>query len=195
VRAFTAVLVVLSTLAAGCASAPAARQSVVLMTSPDVGGVRITGIVPSETTLNFSLPPMYNESGSPIRLTSVEMVSPSDRAIRVLNVRAYLISQVGVGWFNGYQGNLPKNCPEHFKPKTVNAVLIGRRAHSNWLVVLSLIIRKPEHIHLGKVKITYVADRHSGWQYYYLNVFLNVVSPSSIPGHVRPLKCRSPRSS
>jgi len=187
-----ALVAMASLLATGCGPGSAfsgADQAVAFTTSKDVGGVAISGIVPSGVVVNFSLPPMHNQTANRVQILKAQLISPPRSVIHVLSVRAYLAQQTGLGWFNGYQGDLPKNCPEHFKPHPLTDAITRGHSSSNWLVVISLVIPRAGRLHLGTAKITYRSGGHVKWQYYYLNVALKAASPKTDPQYVETYRC------
>jgi hypothetical protein len=84
--------------AAGC-SAGTGRQDAVIggnRTSP-VGDF-VKGSVATGGIYDIELSGMHNFTGNPVRLTSARLTSPHSAAIRVLNVRAYLLDQTGAAY-------------------------------------------------------------------------------------------------
>jgi hypothetical protein len=161
---------------------------VVFGTSPNTGGVVVSNSSPSDTILDYSLPPLHNDSAGSVRLRSVRLISPSGPAIRVLNIRAYPTSEAGLGWMIGFQGDLTR-CPG-FRPRPVSAVVIAGRSEITWIVVISFIITQPGQYHSGRVRLDYVTNGHAGWQIYYFNDNIEAVSPKKDPNLVQPSKCK-----
>lgn len=95
---------------------------------------------------------LQNYSSARVRLTSLRLISPAGPGIRVLNVRAYLISQLGaVGVID--EGNLPKDCPERYKPHPVTDVAVAPRSFSRWEIVIAVVFRKPGKYHFGLLRL------------------------------------------
>jgi hypothetical protein len=137
-----------------------------------VKGLGVEGPTPVNEILDLGLPPINNISHSTVELRSVQLVSPPT-AVRVVNVRAYLRRQVGVGWLESAFGDLPKQCPREFTPHPLAAVVTKPRSSFQYMVIIALTISKPGTYHLRKVKMTYVVDGKKGWQYQYFDTVIH----------------------
>ena len=133
-----------------------------------VSGLRVGGPAPVGEILDLGAPDFDNISDSTVRVRSVQLVS-APAAVRLVNVRAYLWQQVGVGWIEAAFGDLPKQCPREFTPHPVAGIVAKPRSNTEYMVIVALKFSKPGTYHLHKLKITYVADGKKGWQYQYFD--------------------------
>jgi hypothetical protein len=137
---------------------------------------------------------LRNYSGNSAQLTSVQMIRPSS-GIRVINVRAYLISQVRGGGSAIDEGDVARNCPEFYKPHPVTDVVVASHTDSRWVVVIELIFERPGRYRFGTARINYVTEGQSGWQYFGLpDVRVYTVPAKSNPSLYRPLRCHPGQS-
>jgi hypothetical protein len=101
-----------------------------------------------------------NVTGSSVRLERISLVSvPS--SVRLDSFYAYPPGQGGVGLITG---NLPRDCPKD-KWYPVTAVVVPPHKQLQWNVVIGLTFTKPGTYDVRRVKVFYVANGHSGWQY------------------------------
>jgi hypothetical protein len=147
-------------------------------------GLRAEGPAPVHEILDLGVPgPIHNITDSTVRLRSVQLLS-APSAVHVVNVRAYLWRQVGVGWLIGAFGDLPKQCPREYKPHPVTVVTTKPRSDSEWMVIIALTVSKPGTYHLHKVKMSYVTAGKRGWQYLYFDTVIHAYR-----GHVPASGC------
>jgi len=134
-------------------------------------------------------PGMHNYSAGSVRITSVQLLRPRDVGIRILNVTAYPLSQVGPTAYVD-EGDLPKTCPEHFKPHPLTDVVVAPRSDSSWDVVIALTFDRPGTYTFGLLRIGYVSAGSRGWQDYYLeNLHMTAVPGRSHPHLYQPDVC------
>jgi hypothetical protein len=148
------------------------------------GPVLVGGIYNVEVVL-------HNYTGREIQLRSIRLLSPGGPGdIKVLNVRAYRLNQVGATSAID-EGDLAKTCPIIFNPwHPVTAVKIAPRSDANWLVYIALVFERP-HItyHFGMARIDFVTGGATGWQNLQLpNLVLTTVPPGT-PNVYYPDKC------
>jgi hypothetical protein len=187
VRRRVCAAVAIGLLVAGCSAAPAAAPFRGLTPAPPgdyISGEVVTGKIYDVEGV------LQNYSPDRVRLTSLRLIAPAGPGIRLLNIRAYLLSQTG-GIGDVDEGNLAKNCPELYKPRPVTDVVVAPRSSSKWVIAVALIFRKPGKYHLGLLRIGYIAAGHAGWQRYYIrNLNLTAVPPQAAPPHLyQPTRC------
>ena len=145
------------------------------------------GVAPTGVIINFSINSLHNYSDSPVTLRSVHLTTPAGPAIHVTNIRAYLISQVGLGQLVGEQGDLAKNCGRPMTPHPVTDVTVQPHSDSSWMVVIALVYKHPGRYPFGRVRITYTAGGRRGWQNYYVgDIRVTAVSRQKDPQLVDP---------
>ena len=157
-------------LAAGCGGSqgPSGPEQVVFRIP---SGFQNGGPAWVQRILDLGLPLLHNVTGNPVRLRSVELVSPG-RGVRLLNATAYVLTQV-LGTTISASGDLPKECPGEYVPHPLTAAVTAPRSDSNWTVIIALRIPRPGTYHFTRVKINYTIGGHRGWQYYNLNDTVN----------------------
>jgi len=100
-----------------------------------------------------------NVTGSRVRLERISLASvPS--SVHLDSFYAYPPGQ-GVGLI---VGNLRRDCPKD-KWYPVTAVVVPPHKQMQWNVVIGLTFTKPGTYDVRRVKVFYVTDGHSGWQY------------------------------
>jgi hypothetical protein len=170
---------VLVLLAAGCAGG---QQDVF---TPFTG---FTSTFPTQTLevndVGLSAGWLHNQSDHTVRITSIRFVDPP-RALRMLNVLAYSYQDTYYTGIISQAGVLYEECPHEYKPHHLGSVTFPAKSDPPWLVVLSFALTEPGIYHLSKVRIDYVTDGHSGWQYQDTNATITVKNPP-LPGP-RPL--------
>jgi hypothetical protein len=100
-----------------------------------------------------------NVTGYSVRLKRISLVSvPS--SVHLDSYYAYPPGQeVGL-----ITGNLPRDCP-HDKSFPVSAVVVPAHKQMQWNVVIALTFTKPGTYDVRQIKVFYVTNGHSGWQY------------------------------
>lgn len=153
-------------LAAGCGGSPGpSGPDRVVFKVPS--GFQNGGPAWVQRTLDLGLPLLHNVTGSPVRLRSVELVTPR-RGVRLLNATAYVLTQVSGTTISAF-GDLPKECPGTYVPHPLTAAVTAPHSDSNWTVIIALRIPRPGTYHFTQVKINYTVVGQQGWQYYNLN--------------------------
>jgi hypothetical protein len=185
-----AVLAATAVLASGCATptGPDGPEVTVFRTG-GTGGLSERGVVPTGQILNFSLP-LDNDTGSSVRLRSVQLIWPAGSDIRPLPAQAFRTRWADLGSYTGLQGDLAKTCPEHFVDHPLSNVVTPPHAdNTQWILGISFIITRPSRYQLIKARINYTTDGHRGWQIYILAVALKALPPNTYPRFRDPLKC------
>jgi hypothetical protein len=167
--------------------ADGSERTVFPTTSPTLAGATVRGTVPTDELLNFGIANLYNTSNARVTIRAVKLISPSGPEIRDVAYQAY--TGRGLVAPLGFQGDLPKTCPEHYKPRPMSSLSIPARSSGIGEVVVSFKIVKPGHYTMGTVRIDYVSGGHRYWQLYYLPVNITAVPAASDPRLVQPLKC------
>jgi hypothetical protein len=183
------ILIAVTAAVASCSPSPGTggTEQTVFATSPS--GASITGASPTGITLNFSNL-LDNTTHHPVRLRSIQLLSPAAPGIRSVRTIAYPFEKRGAGVFEAFQGNLPKECPRIFgHPVPLTSVVVAPRAYSKWDVVLSLIAAKPGHYGIFTMRVNYTTNGHRGWQKLYLDVRFQAVPPKKDPRLVQPFHC------
>ncbi len=143
--------------------------------------------MPTNEILNFGIANLNNTSNARVTIRAVKLISPSGPAIRDVTYQAYtgrgLVAPLGL------QGDLSKNCPEHFKPRPMSSFSIPARSSGIGEVVVSFTIVKPGHYTMGTMRIDYLSGGHRYWQLYDLAVKITAVPASSNPRLVQPTRC------
>jgi hypothetical protein len=112
-----------------------------------------------------------NVTGYSVRLERISLVSvPS--LVHLDSFYAYPPGQ-GVGLITG---NLPRDCPKD-KWYPVTAVVVPPHKQMTWNVVIGLTFTKPGQYYVGRVKVFYVTNGHSGWQYSAVHTTMVVSAP------------------
>jgi hypothetical protein len=163
----------------GCSS-PGDGQHVVFK---QLTGFRVSGPIHRDEVISVGVPPLplHNLTGSPVRIVSVKWVG-QPAAAHVLNIYAYNYRQVGHG-LNSLEGNLPVACPRQYRPHPISSFTTPPHSDAAWFMVIAFTINKLGHYAMNRVKITYTADGHQGWQYLNINQKFTVVNPP-LPGPV-----------
>jgi hypothetical protein len=113
---------------------------------------------------DVEIPNLHNYSRQPVRLTSVQIISPA-AGLRALNVRAYVYPQSqATGNFD--EGDLAKVCPQYYKPRPVTDLVVQPGKDSRWLVIIEIVFERPGHYHFGLAKLSYVTGGRRAWQYF-----------------------------
>jgi hypothetical protein len=174
-------------LVSGCTapSGPQGREATVFETAQS-SALTDRGTAPTDTILNFGMP-LYNLTHGVVRVVSARLVSPSGPGVRLISVTAYSNHLAPIPL--GFQGNLPKTCPEMFKPHPVAGLVVRPRYESKWILVVALELSKPGRYQLGVLKISYQTAGHHGWQLYYDAVTIDVVPAKSNPEYVNTFRC------
>ncbi len=145
------------------------------------------GTVPTDVIVNFGIANLYNTSNARVTFRAVKLISPSGPGIRDVTYHAYigrgLMAPIGV------QSDLPKTCPEHYKPRPLGSFSIPARSSGIGEVVVSFTIVKPGHYTVGTIRIDYSSGAHRYWQLYYLPVKITAVPAASDPRLLQPFKC------
>ena len=157
--------VIAGVLSAGCSSG---NGEATVMPLP-LGGQG--GPATTIDTVDIGVPLGRNVTGYSVRLERVTLVSEPS-AVRLDNVFAYPPGP-GIGLVTG---NLIKDCP-HDKAYPVTAAVVRPHAQMHWNVTIALTFSKPGSYDVRRVKISYVTDGHSGWQYQALNTTIVVSAP------------------
>jgi hypothetical protein len=118
-----------------------------------------------ERTMDLGFPPLHNDSGQPVRLRSVQLVSPGPHA-RLLSSYAYLWAPSYAAQTTSGFGDLPKECPGEYVARSLRVAVTKARSDSPWSVMLVLRFTRPGTYRIWKVKLSYWVDGHPGWQYY-----------------------------
>jgi hypothetical protein len=143
--------------------------------------------VPTDEIVNFGIANLYNTSDARVTFRAVKLISPSGPAIRDVTYQAYtargLVAPLGL------QGDLPKTCPEHYKPSPMTSLTVAARSSAIGEAVVSFTIIKPGHYTMGTMRLDYASGGHRYWQLYYLPVKITAVPVASNPRLVQPLKC------
>jgi hypothetical protein len=178
------------TVLTSCSSgqgADGSRRTVFPTTSPVLAGTTDVTTLPTDEIVNFGIANLYNSSNARVTIRAVKLISPSGPAIRDVTYQAYtgrgLVAPLGL------QGDLPRNCPEHYKPRPMGSFSIPARSSGIGEVVVSLIIVKPGQYTVGTMRIDYSSGGHRYWQLYYLPVKITAVPAGSNPRLVQPTKC------
>jgi len=136
------------------------------------------GPSPAGRLVDLQVPPLHNQSGSTVRLSSVQLVDPP-AGVRLVSVTAYPFQQVGVGVTLGAWGDLPKLCPKEYIPYPVTAAVTAARSDSDWIVMLAVDVPKLGRYHFGRVRIDYIANGKPGWQYQNLDIIIDMMPPTA----------------
>jgi hypothetical protein len=112
-----------------------------------------------------------NVTGYSVRLERVRLVSEPS-AVHLDSVFAYPPGPM-IGLVTG---NLIKGCP-HYKAYPVTAAVVRPHAQMKWNVTIALTFAKPGWYDVRRVKIFYVTNGHSGWQYQAVNTTIDVSVP------------------
>jgi hypothetical protein len=190
VLAVAAAAATAGTVLTACSSGPGAdgsQRTVFPTTDPAFVGVTMQTTVPTGETVNFGIANLSNTSNALVTIRAVKLISPSGPAIRDVTYQAY--TGRGLGAPLGIQGDLPRTCPELYKPRPMSSFSIAARSSGLGEVVVSFTIVKPGHYIMGKMRIDYVSDGHRFWQLYYLPVKITAVPAASNPRLVHPYKC------
>jgi hypothetical protein len=186
-----AVAAIAGTAVTSCSSgqgADGSQRTVFPTTSPALAGYTDKATVPTGQIVNFGIANVYNTSSTRVTIEAVKLISPSGPAIRDVGYQAYtgrgLIAPLGL------QGDLPKTCPEHYKPRPMSSFSIPARSSGIGEVVVSFTIVKPGRYTMGTMRIDYISGGHRYWQLYYLPVKIMAVPAQSNPNLVQPYKCR-----
>jgi hypothetical protein len=143
--------------------------------------------VPTDQILNFGIANLANTSDARVTIRAVKLISPSGAAIRDVTYHAYtgrgLIAPVGL------QGDLPKTCPELFKPRPLSSFSVAARSFGLGEVIVSFTIVRPGHYTMGTMRIDYISGSRRFWQLIYLPVKITAVPEASNPRLVQPVKC------
>jgi hypothetical protein len=166
----------------------ASRQPrAVFQSSSLLSAVTTTVRVPTGSILNFGISGLYNSSGAPVTVRSLQLIRPAGPAIRGISAAAYfgsgLVDPVGL------QGDLPRTCPEHFRPQKVTDFSGPAYSQAAGELMLSFRILRPGRYYLGEIRINYESDGRLNWQPYYLAVTIVAVSPRADPKLVQPYTC------
>jgi hypothetical protein len=189
----TVVLAVAAAIAgtvASCSTGPGAAGSerTVFSTAPStIPNMTDQTTLPTGQIVNFGIANLDNTSGARITIRGVKLISPSGAAIRDVSYQAYTGS--GLLAPLGLQGNLPRTCPEHYKPRPISSFSIPARSPGIGEVVVSFRIMKPGHYTMGTMRIDYSSGGHRYWQFYYLPVKITAVPAASNPLLVGPYRC------
>jgi len=100
-----------------------------------------------------------NVTGYSVRLERISLVSVPP-SVHLDGFYTYPPGQ-GVGLITG---NLPRVCPKD-KWYPVTAVVVPPHKQLRWNVVIALTFTKPGTYDVRRVKVFYVTNGHSGWQY------------------------------
>lgn len=166
---------------AGCSGGPGSAGSPFGGTRAAPPGDHIAGDVVIGGIYDIEMLGMHNYSASPVRVTSVRLVSPGNPAVRVLSIRAYSLDQVGPTP-DIDEGDLPKTCPQSYSPHPVTDVGVAPRKDSKWIIVIALKFTKPGRYDFGKVRIGFAEPGRTGSQSYYLeNMFFRAVPARTHP--------------
>lgn len=181
--------VAVALLAGGCSAGPGQGLGPFDGSSPPPAGDYSGGTVVTGKIYDIG-GVLHNYSANRVRLTSVRLVSPAGPGVRVLSVRAYLISDIG-GVDDLDEGDLPKICPELFRPHPVTDMVVAPRSTAAMEVIIALIFRKPGRYHFGRLRIGFIANGTPGWQLSYIqNVNATAISSRSAPpGLYNPTRC------
>jgi hypothetical protein len=144
--------------------------------------------LPTDEILNFGIANLYNTSNARVTIRAVRLISPSGASIRDITYRAY--TDRGAVAPLGLPGDLPKTCPQHFRPQPISSISVA--AHSDVIaeIIVSFKIVKPGHYAMGKMRIDYTSGGHRAWQLLYLSVRVTAVLAPSIPHLGDPYRCR-----
>jgi hypothetical protein len=156
----------MAVLVAGCGAAPAGPdgpQQNVLRCYPPYGYLSGDTWIQRILDLGFML--LHNNSGSTVQLRSVQLVSPGPY-VRLLSATACVWQQTGVGDTQTSWGDLPKECPGQYIPHPLSDAVTKPHSDSAWTVILALRFTRPGNYRIWRVKLSYWADGHPGWQYY-----------------------------
>jgi len=149
-------------LSAGCASG---NGEATVMPLP-LGGQG--GPATTIDTVDIGVPLGKNVTGYSVRLECVSLVSEPS-AVHLDSVFAYPPGpSIGL-----VTGNLIKGCP-YDKTYPVTAAVVRPHAQMRWNVTIALTFAKPGRYDVRRVKISYVTNGHSGWQYQALNTTIAV---------------------
>jgi hypothetical protein len=119
-------------------------------------------------TVDIGVPLGRNVTGFSVRLEHVSLV-PASSAVHLDAVFTYPPGP-GIGLVSG---NLIKGCP-HYKAYPVTAAVARPHAQMRWNLVIALTFVKPGRYDVRRVKISYLTDGHSGWQYQAVNTTIDV---------------------
>jgi len=157
-------------------------------TAADCGTSHSKGPVVTNHIYDIEILNLHNYSSRSVRLVSVQMIRPAE-GIRVINVRAYPLDQTqGGGAID--EGDLPKGCPEFYKPHPVTDVTVAQHADSNWVIIIAFKFERSGRYRFGTAKIGYETADGRGWQYFGLpDVRVRTVPVKSNPGLYSPLLC------
>jgi hypothetical protein len=142
----------------------------------------VTVFSPTDTLLNSGLP-LYNTSASSVNIQSIELLSPSGKAVYAISFRAYTGRRLFIPIAT--QGT----CPENYQPRPVTDVVVKPHSYSRWVVVVSFKLSQPGRYKLGVMKISYETAGHSGWQFYYLGITIDASPATQIPEYVQHQHC------
>lgn len=171
-------VIVVAAATGGCATGTPDGERVVFAVQR---GVKVSGPIHRDEILSVGVPPLQNVSSQPVRIRSVQWVD-QPAVTHVLNIYAYNARQTH-GWVNSLEGDLPVSCPKQYRPRLPRLLTIPAHTSSDWYIVIAFTISKLGRYYLNRVKITYTADGHEGWQYQNLNQEFTVVNPP-MPGPV-----------
>jgi hypothetical protein len=129
--------------------------------SPDVGSV-----------LDVGVPALNNTTPNAVRLLAVSVVG-LPRGVQVLSTEAYSYTLVRHG-IAGDIGDLPKMNPAEYVPLPVSSVVTEPHSYAPDFVVIALSIHHPGRFALNVLRIDYVVDGHSGWQYQNLDLTITI---------------------
>lgn len=110
--------------------------------------------------------------------------------MRLMNIRAYPVKQVGLGEIVGAQGDLARICPQDYKPRQMTDVTVAPHADSNWIIIMEVVFQRAGKYRFGWARIGYVSGGHRGWQDYYVgDIRITALSRSKNPELVGPETC------
>lgn len=165
------VIVLCAMLMVACGSHASGQRKVF----PDSTGSALTVPTKTDEIDDVGFEPFYNLARDPVRLRSVTIVgAPSE--LRILNVRAYNYKQTKETVLSQL-GDLTKECPRTFRPRPISSYTTPPHGASSWFVVIAFTISKPGRYHLGRVRISYTAAGHEGWQYLDIDTTMTVTNP------------------
>ncbi|HTZ93428.1 MAG TPA: hypothetical protein VMB74_13600 [Streptosporangiaceae bacterium] len=191
VVAMAAAAAIAGTAITSCSSGPSAggppQRTVFPTSSPTLAGVTDAITVPTDELLNFGIANLANTSNTRVTIEAVKLISPAGPAIREVSYQAYTGRELEAPL--GLQGDLPKNCPEHFKPRPIRSLSYAARSSIRGEAVVSFVITKPGHYTMGTMRIDYTSGGHRYRQFYYLPVKITALPAKANPRLVQPTMC------
>lgn len=155
-------------LAAGCSPGAGSngQQQVVFAVA---SGFRQGGPSFTHDIIDLGLPALENVSGHSVQLTGISLAGMGP-GVRIRNVTAFRRAGPAVGIEHG-----DMHACKGARP--ITAVVTRPHAHSAWQVVIAIVFTKPGLYAINHVKVSYLTDGHSGWQYQNLFTTTLVTAP------------------